>query len=143
MWIHRIVSVFCSIISLPLTFEFSLHFSVMVWVQATMSSKPQEAPVQFAMIICLILQNYTASIFSVRNVSQFGLTGKKHAPCVGHRCVEKPHADMCQSLQVFFSKAQDGNFKIGRTETHILKDVWKWEVCKDEISYLLYICLYF
>ena len=61
----------------------------MVLVQATMSSKLREEPALFAMIICLIQQNYTASIFFAKNVSQRGLTEKKHAQCVGLRYVEK------------------------------------------------------
>ena len=54
-----------------------------------MSSKLQEVPALFAMIICRIQQNYTASIFFAKNVSQRGLTEKKHAQCAGLRSVEK------------------------------------------------------
>ena len=61
----------------------------MVLFQVTMSSMLGEVPALFAMIICRIQQNYTASIFFAKNVSQRGLTEKKHAQCAGLRYVEK------------------------------------------------------
>ena len=83
----------------------------MVLVQATMSSKLREEPALFAMIICLIQQNYTASIFFAKNVSQRGLTEKKHAQCAGLRYVEIYRSDNSidqengieQKLDIFWS----------------------------------------